>query len=60
MIAIALSVVSTIVVNLEKRTLTGREIIGHKRAFLFSWLPWLLRMKVPDQIHNENKNVEGM
>src|SRR5205823_2566252 len=51
MFAIALSVISTIIVNLNQRIIgTPREISGIKKKLFLTWMPYLLHMTPPKEI----------
>jgi hypothetical protein len=68
MLTIALSVISTIIMNLNTKNTNGclNEVTGLTRSIFFVWLPRLLRIKspttfsVPDysKINIENVNVK--
>ncbi|KAJ6635866.1 Acetylcholine receptor subunit alpha-type acr-16 [Pseudolycoriella hygida] len=47
MVTIALSVVSTIVINLNLNAMHVKEVQGRSKKVFLVWLPWILRMNSP-------------
>lgn len=57
MFTIALSVISTVVVNLNLNAVNPKEVQGMSKKVFLRWLPWILRIKTPTNILHQ---MEGM
>lgn len=54
---IALSVVSTIVINLNLKSVNIKKVEGNSKIIFLYWLPWILRMNLPTNIFCQHDRI---